>query len=173
MTLPIHLQLLLTNPSVEVVFDNACTHGKRQRQRQPLVRTRSTPSYISRSNKNGSSRDAPKQRQVCRWESMPTKSTVVKDVAPVLARRKMGSPAATITIAASMRPPTRPCRDVAPVCRRPTRSVEDRKTVMSAIIDILDSSESNLSLQTTMDIFDEDLLSNGLDLCSMHSTITL
>ena len=176
MSLPIHLQYLLADPSVQLVIDNACTHGKRQRQRQPLLRTRSTPSVRSPKRRStyrqsqSSNRGAPIQREVSRWESMPTQS-VSKDVAPIIAQRMGGS--ATITIAASLRPPARPARDVAPVCRRPTRSAEDRMQTMTAIMDILDSSDSKLSLESTLDIFDEDLLSDSLNICSIHSTFTL
>lgn len=176
MSLPIHLQFLFADPSVELVIDNACTHGKRQLQRRVPVRTHSTPSMRSpkrrstyrqsRNRRHG----APQQREVCRWASMPTKS-VSKDVAPVLAQRM--SDYATITIAGSLRPPVRPTRDIAPVYRRPTRSTDDRKNNMSFLMDILESSDSAFSLESTLDIFDEDLLSNSLELCSIHSTAIL
>uniref|UniRef100_A0A7S3KZ47 Uncharacterized protein n=1 Tax=Amphora coffeiformis TaxID=265554 RepID=A0A7S3KZ47_9STRA len=161
MSLSIHLQLLLTDPSVELVIDNACTHGKRQRQRPTLLRTRSTPTQAT---------SKEKQRKASRWESTPTKSDA-KDVAPVLARRMGGS--ATITVASSLRPPVRPTRDVAPVCRRSRCADDVRKNTMSCLMEILEYSGSKLSLETTSDFFDEDLLSNSLDLCSVHSTRTL
>jgi hypothetical protein len=137
MMLPLHLQTLLNDPVISVVHDNACTHG--QRLRCAPRRTHSLPSRKG-SLRRSSRRSSASSQPVSRWESIPTKSAMTKDMAPVLKERKGDSVPSLLQSVRFQQ------KDVAPVLRgRRVRTADERQCALDLVINILESLDDSYS----------------------------